>query len=260
VFGAVARLGSGEWAYAATPLGFYVGCLSVMTAFARPAASTLAEPSPLFHRPGAVGAIFVAYALWRLRPALSLWRRRSLIEGLRERIWSPHAATIVIGVTFVITLLLAGRWAYTDVLADLARDGKRHSPPGTAGAAAGAVRRRAHRWPHRGALAAHTRHRSPTAAVLRRRGLDGLGQPADSRLERRIDPDRHPAAAPLRLAGIHRDVRFDRRGHAVAAPLDHESPFGNLTRTVVLERLDIGGDEKRFAVQKAGPAGSVTIK
>ena len=38
VFGAVARLGSGEWAYAATPLGFYVGCLSVMTAFARPAA------------------------------------------------------------------------------------------------------------------------------------------------------------------------------------------------------------------------------
>ena len=28
---------------------------------------------------------------------------------------------MVIGVTFVITLLLAGRWAYTDVLADLAR-------------------------------------------------------------------------------------------------------------------------------------------
>ena len=30
------------------------------------------------------------------------------------------AATIGIGVTFVVTLLLAGRWAYTDVLADLA--------------------------------------------------------------------------------------------------------------------------------------------
>ena len=30
-------------------------------------------------------------------------------------------APIVIGLTFVVTLLLAGRWAYTDVLADLAR-------------------------------------------------------------------------------------------------------------------------------------------
>lgn len=39
---------------------------------------------------------------------------------LRARVWTPHAATIVIGVTFVVTLLLAGRWAYTDVLADLA--------------------------------------------------------------------------------------------------------------------------------------------
>ena len=31
------------------------------------------------------------------------------------------AATIVIGITFVVTLLLAGPWAYTDVLAMLAQ-------------------------------------------------------------------------------------------------------------------------------------------
>ena len=29
VFGAIARLGSGEWAYFLTPIGFYVGCLTV---------------------------------------------------------------------------------------------------------------------------------------------------------------------------------------------------------------------------------------
>ena len=29
VFGAIARLGSGEWAYIATPIGFYVGCVSL---------------------------------------------------------------------------------------------------------------------------------------------------------------------------------------------------------------------------------------
>jgi hypothetical protein len=35
--------------------------------------------------------------------------------------WSPHAATASIGVAFVALLLLAGAWAYTDVLADAAR-------------------------------------------------------------------------------------------------------------------------------------------
>ena len=33
VFGAIARLGSGEWAYVMTPVGFYVGCLSVGAVF-----------------------------------------------------------------------------------------------------------------------------------------------------------------------------------------------------------------------------------
>ena len=47
-FGAVARLGSSEWAYAATPLGFCVGCLSVMPLFTRPAATSLADASPPF--------------------------------------------------------------------------------------------------------------------------------------------------------------------------------------------------------------------
>jgi toxin CptA len=34
VFGAVARLGSGEWAYLATPLGFYAGCATYPHLFA----------------------------------------------------------------------------------------------------------------------------------------------------------------------------------------------------------------------------------
>ncbi len=33
VFGAIARLGSGEWAYLATPIGFYLGCLGVTWLF-----------------------------------------------------------------------------------------------------------------------------------------------------------------------------------------------------------------------------------
>jgi len=121
VFGAVARLGSGQWAYAATPVGFYVGCLSVMPLFSRPTASTLSEPSPLFRWTSAFAVMFVAFALWRLWPGLLAMRGRDRGSFLRQKIWTPHAATVVIGVTFVLTLLLAGRWAYTDVLADLAQ-------------------------------------------------------------------------------------------------------------------------------------------
>lgn len=36
-------------------------------------------------------------------------------------VWSPRAATTGIGITFFLMLLLVGAWAYTDVLAELAR-------------------------------------------------------------------------------------------------------------------------------------------
>ena len=121
VFGAVARLGSGEWAYAATPLGFYVGCLSVMPLFTRPAAETLPQTSPLLQQTPLFAWIFLVFVLWRLRPGLLALRGPGRAKWLRQNVWAPHAATIVIGLSFVATLLLAGRWAYTDVLADLAR-------------------------------------------------------------------------------------------------------------------------------------------
>lgn len=119
VFGAIARLGSGDWAYAATPLGFYAGCLSVQPLFARPAAQALA--SPLAGSAAVLAPLFIAYACWRLWPGLRALRAPGRLAVLAQRVWSPHAATIVIGASFVVTLLLAGNWAYTDVLADLAR-------------------------------------------------------------------------------------------------------------------------------------------
>jgi uncharacterized membrane protein YedE/YeeE len=131
VFGAIARLGSGEWAYALTPLGFYAGCASVAALFGRPAeaAPAAAAASPLFAVAAIVAPLFVVYALWRLGPALAATLRGHghghaggrWHTALRARVWAPHAATIVIGISFVITLLAAGRWAYTDVLAELAQ-------------------------------------------------------------------------------------------------------------------------------------------
>ena len=121
VFGAVARFGSGDWSYAATPVGFYVGCLSVSRVFAPPAAQKLAEASPVLEAATIVAWIFILFAAWRLLPPL--WSARyqaNARQHLAARVWAPHAATGVIGVTFVLILLLVGVWAYTDVLAQLA--------------------------------------------------------------------------------------------------------------------------------------------
>lgn len=121
VFGAVARLGSGEWAYAATPAGFYAGCLSVTVLFPRPGVDAVAGAPRLPGTAWLLGPLFAAFVLWRLQPVLPALRAPGRLRWLRQKVWRPHAATIVIGVSFVVTWLLAGRWAYTDVLADLAR-------------------------------------------------------------------------------------------------------------------------------------------
>ena len=129
VFGAIARLGSGEWAYLVTPLGFYMGCLTVSPIFSPPAPSKSAA-SPLFDAAMWLGALFAAFMAIRIVAPLVARRddgtRPTIAQRIRyaltTRIWSPHAATAVIGVTFVLILLaIGGTWAYTDVLNDLAR-------------------------------------------------------------------------------------------------------------------------------------------
>ena len=124
VFGAIARFGSGEWAYIVTPLGFFVGCLSVGPIFGLPVPRPLTHGSPVLQASAWVAVLFVGFALWRIvRSCLGADRHahRRWHAAFAARVWSPHAATMVIGFTFVVMLLLVGGWAYTDVLAELAR-------------------------------------------------------------------------------------------------------------------------------------------
>ena len=129
VFGAIARLGSGEWAYVATPLGFYVGCASVDWLLPRDIAPLQPIPSPIFDTHPAITVLLLTFMLTRVGLPLMELRRsesggtyKSRVRALFvTRVWSPHAATGVIGITFLFLLLLMGSWAYTDVLADLAR-------------------------------------------------------------------------------------------------------------------------------------------
>jgi hypothetical protein len=127
VFGAIGRLGRGEWAYLATPLGFWLGCVVFPRLLALPAPEPLPQTSLVLGAPAWVALVFAGFAAWRiLRPAFA--RRagagsalRAWVRELSGRAWAPHAATCVIGVTFVILLLLAGPWGYTELLAELAK-------------------------------------------------------------------------------------------------------------------------------------------
>ena len=121
VFGAIARLGSGEWAYAVTPLGFYVGCASVGPVFAPPAPQHIDAISPVLQVSPWLALPFTAFVVWRLsRPLLGGRAARSAGTAVRG-VWSPHGATTVMGLSFVSMIFLVGSWAYTEALADLAR-------------------------------------------------------------------------------------------------------------------------------------------
>ena len=107
VFGAIARLGSGDWAYIATPVGFFAGALTAPLLFGEIMPRPVAGAAAIAAVPGWIGWLIVPFAAWRLF---------GIAARAGRHIWHPHEATIVIGVTFVVLLLVAGPWAYTDVL------------------------------------------------------------------------------------------------------------------------------------------------
>lgn len=158
VFGAVARIGTGEWAYLATPVGFFLGCL-VPVSGPRPMAT-----APAFDMGGGavtVAGLFALFAGYRLLQAARAPR-------LGLHLWHPHRATLLIAITFVSTLLSAGYWAYTDALAALARSMDAMLPLRLAmvvallgGAIAG------------GAIAGKLRRERPQAAAVLRCGAGG---------------------------------------------------------------------------------------
>ena len=119
VFGAIARFGSGEWAYVLTPVGFYVGCITVADVFAPMMPKRLPHDSLVLQAPAWAAAVFSVFAVARVLWSVIHARRNR--QPLHARVWSPHAATTVIGLAFLVMLLLVGAWAYTELLADLAR-------------------------------------------------------------------------------------------------------------------------------------------
>jgi len=117
VFGAIARIGNGEAAYFLVPAGFCLGCAAALKLGMDRLPHVVAAHSQVLGEALLFAAPLFLLAGWRLAHIVHAARRRALADY----IWSPHVATGVIGVTFVILFVAVGAWNYTDYLAEAAR-------------------------------------------------------------------------------------------------------------------------------------------
>lgn len=115
-FGSIARLGSGDLAFLATLVGYFLGNV-VIIHIASP--KQVAGESTLLQASAWFGLLCVMLVVVRLcTHGWTIWQKRI---AFHQHVWSPHVATTIIGLTYLIAYLSAGSWTYTDTIAELAR-------------------------------------------------------------------------------------------------------------------------------------------
>lgn len=115
-FGTIGRIGRGHWAYLTMPLGFFLGCLAMSQWFAP---AELAAHTMLTLVPAWVAIACVVLIAWRVFVHGRVLRRAGPQPWSRH--WSPHAATVCIGLSFLLAFVVLGSWTYTDSIIGLAR-------------------------------------------------------------------------------------------------------------------------------------------
>ncbi len=119
--GALARIGSGDLAFLATPVGVFLGC-DATSHFANNLLPQV-EQNTAATNDVALGVLvacllIVGVRLWRGAPE---FRRGVKVESIVRHTWNPRVANTVIGLSFIVLALVAGPWSYTDWLYRLAR-------------------------------------------------------------------------------------------------------------------------------------------
>lgn len=127
--GTIARIGSGEYVFGLTVLGFYLGCLiaprvlgASATTHDGPVAASLSQSHPA-----------PTLVLFGIVIALTAYR---LIKGPHESVgdflrsaWDPRTAILIVAILFVALVRIYGPWAYTDLLGELSRADTREALP-----------------------------------------------------------------------------------------------------------------------------------
>lgn len=117
VFGTIARLGTGDWNYLLTPVGFFFGSLAhaMLVLPSEQAVSVMPDARGNW----IVTALFAPLLLARLARFAQVARR----DGFAATLWNMHNSTLVIGAAFFVLALSAGPWTYPEALARAAHSG-----------------------------------------------------------------------------------------------------------------------------------------
>ncbi|MGD1095645.1 MAG: YeeE/YedE thiosulfate transporter family protein [Bryobacteraceae bacterium] len=116
--GLIGRIGSGDLAFVAAPIGFFLGRLSVEPLLYMP--KPVRSGSIIFEFPGLVLVSFLVFLAWRSWRIVTLVQQERALGPTLRHLWHPRTSTTIIGIAFAIMVPFAGMWAYTEVLADIA--------------------------------------------------------------------------------------------------------------------------------------------
>ncbi len=115
-FGSAARLGRGELAFAAMPIGFLAGVAIVSRIFAAPVAHQITTAAP----PSVVVTLLVFFVGFQLfRASENIGAPQQMIAKFIKAAWHPSLAMAVIGLSSGLLMIFFAPWPYSSLLVDL---------------------------------------------------------------------------------------------------------------------------------------------
>jgi len=119
--GTVARIGSGEYSYGLTLVGFFLGCVLAPRVFGRTATSHTGSAATTTSVDYPVLALFGLAVVVALTVRRLATHERESFRDFLHKAWDPRTALMIVAVLFVVVVHIYGAWAYTDLLGDVAK-------------------------------------------------------------------------------------------------------------------------------------------
>ena len=119
--GTVARIGSGEYSYGLTVVGFFLGCVLAPHVFGRTSTSHAGSPATTTSVDHPVIALLGLAVVVGLTVRRLATHEQESVRDFLHKAWDPRTALMIVAMLFVVVVHIYGAWAYTDLLGDVAK-------------------------------------------------------------------------------------------------------------------------------------------